>query len=292
MKRAFQFAIGLLWLAPVVMYMQYRMVWDRLPQNVATHFGANGQPNGWMSRETASTYPLLFVVPLLLAVTIALLRVGQPEIGSWAILVLFYLVFGALITITHQIIAFNIGGQPIQVVPVIGLIFVGVLLFLFVFLGAKRGAKLPHSEVVAEEIHGPGTLSFVLCLPVVIGVIMAFSIPDSAARTILELTALIFVPVIAFMWAGFHYRFTHAGVEIRTLGLRLRSIPKEHIREYRQDSWSLLGGYGIRGIGRDRAYVWCNSGVRIRTDGGSVFLGHTEPQRLIHDLDVLTKAAH
>jgi len=28
----------------------------------------------------------------------------------------------------------------------------------------------------------------------------------------------------------------------------------------------------------------------ITTAGESVFLGHTEPQRLIHDLEVLTKA--
>ena len=34
-------------------------------------------------------------------------------------------------------------------------------------------------------------------------------------------------------------------------------------------------GYGIRGIGERRAYVWCNSGVRIMLSDGEVFLGHT-----------------
>jgi hypothetical protein len=70
----------------------------------------------------------------------------------------------------------------------------------------------------------------------------------------------------------------------------LRSIPKEQIRHYQPSSWNWTGGYGIRGLGQDRAYVWGNSGVRIATAGGSVFLGHAQPQRLIHDLDVLTKA--
>jgi len=46
MRRNFQIAIGLLWLAPVVVVLQYWRVWNRLPQSVATHFAANGQPNG------------------------------------------------------------------------------------------------------------------------------------------------------------------------------------------------------------------------------------------------------
>ena len=38
-----------------------------------------------------------------------------------------------------------------------------------------------------------------------------------------------------------------------------------------------MGGYGIRGIGERRAYVWGNTGVRIMLSDGEVFLGHHEP---------------
>jgi hypothetical protein len=291
MQRKFQVAIGLLWQAPLIMFLQYRLVWDRLPLSVATHFGANGQPNGWMSRETAAVYPLIPLLPLLFVATFALSRIRKPDVSSWAILGLFYMVFGALIAITQQIIAFNLKETPIHMLPVIGVLSVGILLCLVLSLGAKRGGALPESDVVAEEVHSSPILGAVFLLPMLVQGWLFFRIVSSGARPILGFTSLIFVLIAAFAWSGFHYRFTHAGLEIRTLGLRLRSIPKEQIRDYQQDSWNVLGGYGIRGLGEDRAYVWCNSGVRIATSAGSVFLGHAEPQRLVRDLDVLTGAA-
>jgi hypothetical protein len=90
-------------------------------------------------------------------------------------------------------------------------------------------------------------------------------------------------------WNGFTYLFTSAGVEIRTLGFRLRSIPVEQIKEYAPDRWSLVGGYGVRGLGERRAYVWGNRGVRIKTSDGEVFLGHSNPDRIVRDLDVIKK---
>ncbi len=291
MQRKFQIAVGLLWLGPAIMFLQYWLVWDRLPQRMATHFGAHGQANGWMSRETAAVFPLIPLLPLLLVATLLLPRIRKPDVGAWAILGVFYVTFGALIAITQQIIAFNLEGAPIRVLPVMGAVFVGILLCMAVFLGSKRGVALPESEVVAEEAHGSRAWAFPFFLLVVLFVWLSLRIPDSSVRAILGLMSLLFVLLVAFVWSGFHYRFTQAGLEIRTLGLRLRSIPKEQIREYRQDSWNVLGGYGIRGLGEDRAYVWCNSGVRITTSGGSVFLGHAEPQRLVRDLDVLTGAA-
>jgi hypothetical protein len=72
------------------------------------------------------------------------------------------------------------------------------------------------------------------------------------------------------------------------LGFRLRSIPRADIKEYAVESWNPLRGYGIRGIGNRRAYVWCNQGVRIQTNDGEVFLGHREPERIVRDLDSIT----
>jgi hypothetical protein len=290
MRRNFQIAIGLLWLAPVVMFLQYRLVWDRLPQSVATHFAANGQPNGWMSRATAVAFPLIPVLIVLLVATIGWARIREPHAGSWAILGLFSVLPLALIAINEQIITFNLGGTPIHALPIVLAVFAAVLLCLVVFLSARRGAPLPSANVVAEEVHGSRVWTFVLLAPLLLLAFVALRIPDPGLRLVFVPLTLIFLVTGAATWSGFHYRFTHAGLEIRALGFRLRSIPKEQIRTYQPSSWNWIGGYGIRGVGDDRAYVWGNSGVRIATYGGNVFLGHAEPQRLIHDLDVLTKA--
>lgn len=55
------------------------------------------------------------------------------------------------------------------------------------------------------------------------------------------------------------------------------------------DGWSAVGGYGIRGLCNRRAYVWGNRGVRIQTREGEVFLGHAEPEKIVRDLDLLTR---
>jgi len=59
----------------------------------------------------------------------------------------------------------------------------------------------------------------------------------------------------AMAWSGFQYRFLRHGVEIRMLGFRLRSIPKQSIVSYSIEPWAFIRGYGIRGIGSTRAYV-------------------------------------
>ena len=55
------------------------------------------------------------------------------------------------------------------------------------------------------------------------------------------------------------------------------------------DRWKVIGGYGIRGLGNRRAYVWGTHGVRIKTTQGEVFLGHSEPEKIIRDLDLVTR---
>jgi hypothetical protein len=99
---------------------------------------------------------------------------------------------------------------------------------------------------------------------------------------------LLFFVLAAFAWSGFQYRFGPAGVEISTLGFRLRSVPLVQIESYAVEPWSLLRGYGIRGTGDTRAYVWCNQVVHIKTAHGDVFLGHSDPERIVRDLDSIT----
>jgi len=90
-------------------------------------------------------------------------------------------------------------------------------------------------------------------------------------------------------WSGFHYVFTHGGLEITTLGFRLRSIPAEQIERYAIEPWSFFRGYGIRGVGNRRAYVWGNRGVQINTSQGIVYLGHSDPEKIVRDLDLIRR---
>jgi hypothetical protein len=102
------------------------------------------------------------------------------------------------------------------------------------------------------------------------------------------LVAVIGVGAFAMAWGGFQYLFLQRGVDVRMLGFRLRSIPKEAILSYSVESWPFIRGRGIRGIGSTRAYVWGNRVVHIRTSTGDIYLGHDDPGRLVRDLDRVT----
>ncbi len=145
-----------------------------------------------------------------------------------------------------------------------------------------------QSEVLAEETHSGRAWSLIILLAM-IGPVIALTL----ARTAAVLWPMILVGVVglgacAMAWSGFQYRFLRHGVEIRMLGLRLRSIPKQSIVSYSIEPWSFIRGYGIRGIGSTRAYVWCKQVVHIRTSNGEIFLGYNDPERIVRALDMVT----
>jgi hypothetical protein len=146
----------------------------------------------------------------------------------------------------------------------------------------ERGLQ---NELIAEETHA-SRIWFLVVLPaVVIPMTLVFFYPGKTALLGLLLVGLIGLGALALTWSGFQYRFLRNAVEIRTLGFTLRTIPKQQIVSYSIESWSLTRGYGIRGIGNARAYVWCNKVVHIRTTNGDIYLGHDDPQRIVRDLD-------
>lgn len=151
----------------------------------------------------------------------------------------------------------------------------------------ERGPQndLLAGDLLAEETHA-SRIWFLVVLPaVVIPMISVFFYPSKAALLGLLFVALIGLGALALTWSGFQYRFLRDAVEVRTLGFTLRTIPKQQIMSYSIESWSLPRGYGIRGVGSTRAYVWCNKVVHIRTTAGDVYLGHDDPQRIVRDLD-------
>jgi len=146
---------------------------------------------------------------------------------------------------------------------------------------------LPN-DVLAVETHA-GRLWSLLILPALVGPAMSVAFyPTGPARFALVVVAVLGIPALALILGGFQYRFLRHGVEVRTLGYRLRTIPKMAILGYSIESWGLPRGYGVRGIGNTRAYVWGNKVVHIRTTNGEVYLGHGEPERIVQHLDEMT----
>jgi len=294
-RTVFKTCTWLLWLALPVTALRYWMVWDQLPASVATHFNAAGQPNGWMTRETSLIFALVLTGFMLVVLTAVLYVIQMKNVSdafSWAFLAFCWLMMGLVYYGSASIIAYNLHGQPVEVGPLLFGVPVLVIVLTAIYLGSKRGHPLPQQTWIAEEVHASKLWASVFALPIIVESVVFVAVPIASVRLGLGLMLVIFSVVMIHAWTGFHYRFGAYGVEISTLGFRLRSIPHNQIKEYAEKSWSPLRGYGIRGVGPDRAYVWGNRGVLIKTLSGEVFLGHNQPERIIHDLDAMKQYAH
>ncbi len=77
MEQSRRYAVRILWLLTVVGICQHVWYWPQLPPTVATHFGADGRPNDWMSRGNGTAVLLGFqvVFPWLLANLVRLIGV-------------------------------------------------------------------------------------------------------------------------------------------------------------------------------------------------------------------------
>ena len=144
-----------------------------------------------------------------------------------------------------------------------------------------------QGDVLAIEKHSGGKWNFVILLALTGPVIAVTLVPGGPPWPILA-AALLGLPIFALVWSGFEYRFTTGGVEVRMAGIRLREIPRQDILGYAVEPWPFIRGRGIRGWGGTRAYVWSNKVVHIRLTNGDVYLGHDQPDRLVHDLDRVT----
>jgi hypothetical protein len=143
-------------------------------------------------------------------------------------------------------------------------------------------------DLLAEETHSGRAWSLIILLALIVPVLGVALVPSTAGRWAIVLVGVLAIGTFAMSWSGFQYRFLRHGVEIRMLGFRLRSIPKQSIVSYAIEPWTMSRGYGIRGLGSTRAYVWCNKVVHIKTSNGEIFLGHNDPERIVRDLEMVT----
>ena len=286
---------ALLWIAPVALAYRCSQVWDRLPIRIASHFDAAGRANGWMSRDAALYFDLGFIV-FLAAIFSVVLYLTQRRCAlaksSWVLLAFLHAEIWTLAYLLDSTLNYNLNGTPIAVAPMLVVTAIGLPTIVVFAVAEERRAAFAASDLLAEEVHSGKRLGGLILLPLVALALLALAIPNVTARLALGLGGVIAVSVFAFAWDGFHYYFTRDGVEIRTLGFRLKSIPLLQIKNYEIQSWNPLRGYGIRGIGNRKAYVWGNTGVRVETYDGEVFLGHSDPQRIVHDLNVIKQYQH
>lgn len=296
-RRYLRLFTGLMWLALPITGVLYGMSWQRLPARLATHFDLANHPNGWMSREESLVFLLVIVMFLAGVATLILFRVTKPDLAAWAVLIFFYVILGTMLWAGEAIIAYNVQGQPVNVSPVLFSGMGAAILVVITALGTRRGVQLPAGNVLAIERHNSKVLALLLGVAVVPMIAVMTAIPITGVRVALGTGAVLMLASAALAGDGFHYVFSSSGVEIRTLGFRLRSIAAVEIKSYAIGRWSAfggcgvcgIGGYGIRGVGEKRAYVWGNRGVLIKTLEGEVFLGHDRPEQIIRDLDLIPR---
>jgi hypothetical protein len=284
-----------LWLSLPAIGLRYWLVWDQLPARMASHFNPAGRANGWMPREVPLAFSVGFLVFLISIFTVVLYAIHKKyAVGtvSWALLAFFHLEIWSMVFMLNSTLDYNLYGKPIVTAPTLVITPIGVLALVAIALTEKCGASLPPGEVIAEEVHAGKAWSAVLLVPLIAAVAAFAAVSNLSMRFGAGMLFLLFIGVFGLAWDGFHYYFTRYGIEIRSLGFRLKSIPLGEIKQYAAESWNPIGGYGIRGMGNRKAYVWGNKGVRIKTDDGEVFLGHSQPDRIVHDLDLIRQFAH
>jgi hypothetical protein len=285
--------VSLWFFLPLVAFRNWQ-VWDRLPARLGVHFDLTGRPNGWMSRESALGWVLLLMAVILGAATLLRSQRFPPTPSHRAVLGVFYLALGAIYGGEEWILAHNLDPDPrrLHVLPIVIGSLVAILPLPLVFLATGPSSELPAGgRLLAEEVHASPWLAWGMLVPAAAELIMAARVP-AAVRIVLILSALVLTGVAVMAWSGFRYLFTPLGVEVRTLSFHLYSVPAVQIKDYAVARWNPLGGYGIRGVGKRRAFVWGNQGVRIHTTDGEIFLGHGDPERIIDDLDAIKQFAH
>jgi hypothetical protein len=287
-RRYLRIFTALIWLTLPIMAAMYATNWQQLPARLATHFDLANHPNGWMSREGSLAFLLVMVIFVAALATLIVSRVQKPDPAAWSVLLLFYVILGTLLWAGEAIIAYNVHGEPVNVAPVLASGMGAAILVVITALITKRGVPLPASNVLAVERHASPTMALVLGVATVAMIAVTAAIPVVAVRIALGTAVILMFASAALAWDGFHYLFSSSGVEVRTLGFRLRSIAAADIKSYAVDRWNVIGGYGIRGVGDKRAYVWGNRGVLIKTLEGEVFLGHDSPEQIVRDLDLVT----
>lgn len=306
------------WLILPAMLWRYWQLQDLLPARIAVHFNANNVPNGWSDRGDFVVGFIGMTVGVLALFTILSLLPKRTSGVAGTMLFVEYAVSGLMCMAFIGVLEFNAlhrvdvlrsAGRIAMMTP---LIVVVVVVIAIVRAGRSvaqtysnavsqpvasiAAVKPSQGRLLAEESQRAPMAAFLFAIMTAVFLVIAFKMPPSPIwlRFLLYAVSALMLWVITQAWGGFRYRITSTGVEVRTGGIRVYSIPKANIQEYRVaqcDPLCDFGGWGVRVLPGKRAFIWHgHEAVRIRTPQRTVYLGHDQPERLVKDLDVMMKS--
>ncbi len=261
-----------------------------LPERVVIHFDRTGQPDGWLPPFLFLVLMAAFLACELLVFTFLLLWLREDRSQFLALLAFFHIFTAAEVSLFWQVLEFNLSGRSMGWTAVaVATAALGVAPAALLVITSRRWAGGDGGgPVLAEEIHR-SSRRFWINLPFCMGLAVAWSLaPDPLWKGVVVLLAFVVGYFMWLIWAGFRYRFHAEGVEIAGPLGRLEFIPATEIlggevRPIRP--LAEFGGWGIRGAGRRRAYVWeGRRALCLRLRRGEVYLGHAEPERLLEHL--------
>lgn len=113
--------IPVIWTLTGALLIKLAAAWPRLPDRVATHFGANLQPNGWGSKGALAAMILVAVPGQAALATFVLLRVGGAASPAGLILLVVNVV---LVSAMWQTVNYNVDGRRFEPVWMFGPIIV------------------------------------------------------------------------------------------------------------------------------------------------------------------------
>lgn len=144
--------------------------------------------------------------------------------------------------------------------------------------------------IIAEERNSNWGVTYVMAM--MAGVLCYFGtlLDDRVLRYGAYLASLLFAGVGILALAGYRYRFTRSGIEISTLGFRVKFIPVERITHFEESTRAFADSYNFGVYGQRRAYVWAGRGVRIHTLDGEFFMGHMKSAILLRDMELMKQA--
>ncbi len=306
------------WLILPLMLLRYWQLQDLLPGRIAVHFNASNMPNGWSETGSFAFGFLGMTVGMLALFTVLSFLPKRPKSFAWVLMLVEYGVSAVMCLAFIGILEFNalnradvlrIAGRIAMFTPVAAIVAVVIAVVrggreeidahsAAVVSGAPTGPVVSPSQgrLVAEESQRAPLAAVLFAVLAGLFLVIAFKLPPSPIwlRFLLYAVTALMLWVITQAWGGFRYRITSTGVEVRTGGIRVCSIPKANIQEYRVaqiDPLGDFGGWGIRMLPGKRAFIWHgHEAVRIRTPQRTVYLGHDQPERLVKDLDVMMKS--
>ena len=165
-RRLFTILTALMWLALPLTALRYAQSWNELPAAVVTHFAANGQPNGWMSRATALYYALgvtAFVLVIFTAIALVIMKqktaidnVVHRDPG------IFLRDPGGVFYVNNGIIEYNLTGAPVPIAPVLLGVPLAIVVFTIIYLRAPTRRRAPGNTDAGRRVAWLATV----CRPV------------------------------------------------------------------------------------------------------------------------------